>query len=164
MIDELEQRYRQARDPVERSHWQIIWLHAQGHPGTTIAQVTGYSTVWISRILHRYDQHGPDGVGDRRHQNPGQPPLVPPEVRAKLAQLLDSPAPNGGRWTGVQVARWLQQELGVEHVHPPRGCELLRQLGYRSDAARPHRQTAPPKQGTRRTPSRPDRGDVGGAG
>ena len=29
-IEELEQRYRQAKDGVERSHYQIIWLLAQG--------------------------------------------------------------------------------------------------------------------------------------
>ncbi|NJP07302.1 MAG: hypothetical protein HC837_17620 [Chloroflexaceae bacterium] len=52
-----------------------------------IAEVTGYGTNWISQIVHRYDHDGPDGVGDRRHQNPEQPPLVPPEVRAKLEQI-----------------------------------------------------------------------------
>ncbi|MDF5717642.1 MAG: hypothetical protein PUP93_28190 [Rhizonema sp. NSF051] len=25
-LTELEQRYRQPKDPVERSHYQIIWL------------------------------------------------------------------------------------------------------------------------------------------
>ena len=27
---ELENRYREATDPVERSHYQIVWLIAQG--------------------------------------------------------------------------------------------------------------------------------------
>jgi hypothetical protein len=26
----LEARYRQAKDPVEKSHWQIMWLVGQG--------------------------------------------------------------------------------------------------------------------------------------
>ncbi len=25
-IETIETRYRKAKDPVERSHWQIIWL------------------------------------------------------------------------------------------------------------------------------------------
>ncbi len=29
-VAELERRYRQARDPVARSHYQIIWLLAAG--------------------------------------------------------------------------------------------------------------------------------------
>ena len=28
-IEAIETRYRKAKDPVERSHWQIIWLLAE---------------------------------------------------------------------------------------------------------------------------------------
>ncbi len=31
--DELERRYRGAKDPIERSHYQIIWLLASGRLG-----------------------------------------------------------------------------------------------------------------------------------
>lgn len=27
-VAELEKRYRQAKEPIERSHYQIIWLQA----------------------------------------------------------------------------------------------------------------------------------------
>ena len=145
-VDDLKQRHREAHDPVERSHWQIILLHTQGHPVKTIAEVTTYSTIWIYEILHRYDAQGPAGVGDRRHQNPGQPPLVPPDVREKLAAALDGPAPDGGLWTSKKVAAWLAQELGVDHIHPARGWELLRQLGYRSYVPRPRHRKADPEE------------------
>jgi len=36
-LEELENRYRQAKDPVERSHYQIIWLLAQGRPSEEVA-------------------------------------------------------------------------------------------------------------------------------
>jgi hypothetical protein len=42
-VEELERRYRQAKDPIERSHYQIIWLLAQGKPSEEVAAVTGYS-------------------------------------------------------------------------------------------------------------------------
>jgi hypothetical protein len=29
-IDELEQRYRQAKELIQQSHYQIFWLLAQG--------------------------------------------------------------------------------------------------------------------------------------
>ncbi|MGF1489593.1 MAG: hypothetical protein ACFBSE_21085 [Prochloraceae cyanobacterium] len=29
-IEDLQQKYRQSLDPVARSHYQIIWLLAQG--------------------------------------------------------------------------------------------------------------------------------------
>ena len=40
-LDELETRYRQAKAPIERSHYQIIWLLAQGRPTQEVAAVTG---------------------------------------------------------------------------------------------------------------------------
>jgi len=39
--EELESRYRHAKDPVERSHYQIIWLLACGRPTEEVAAITG---------------------------------------------------------------------------------------------------------------------------
>jgi hypothetical protein len=36
-VSELEARYRGARDPVTRSHYQIVWLLANGEPTATVA-------------------------------------------------------------------------------------------------------------------------------
>lgn len=58
--EQIETRYRKAKDAVERSHWQIIWLLAQGKTAQQIAEVTGYSYDWIRCIVHRYNQ------GDRQ--------------------------------------------------------------------------------------------------
>ena len=46
-LGELETRYRQAKAPIERSHYQIIWLLASGRPTEEVADVTGYSRNWI---------------------------------------------------------------------------------------------------------------------
>ncbi len=46
-LDELETCYRGAKDPFERSHYQIIWLLATGRPTEEVAAVTGYSRNWI---------------------------------------------------------------------------------------------------------------------
>lgn len=40
-VDELAHHYRQAHDPVERTHWQIVWLVAQGHHVPAVAAVVG---------------------------------------------------------------------------------------------------------------------------
>ena len=53
-IEELQQRYRTAEDPVARSQWQILWLLAQGMPTAQVAQVTGYGVRWIQEIARRY--------------------------------------------------------------------------------------------------------------
>lgn len=143
MVDELEQRYRQASDPVARSHWQIIWLLRQGRLSAEVADVTGYSTTWIYAIVRRYNRDGPNALGDRRHHNPGKSALLSPALRAELDQALAGPAPDGGLWTGPKVARWMSDKLGRQ-VRPVRGWELLQQLGYRSYVPRPRHLKADP--------------------
>jgi hypothetical protein len=41
--EELEQRYRSSTHPIERSHYQIIWLLAKGRRTEEVVEVTGYS-------------------------------------------------------------------------------------------------------------------------
>src|SRR5687768_2705443 len=97
---ELEARYRRARDPVARSHWQIVWLLAAGRPTAEVAAVTGYSVPGVRRIARRYREGGPGTLGDRRHANPGAPPLLAPAQQERLRAALGGPAPDGGLWTG----------------------------------------------------------------
>src|SRR3954467_9912358 len=68
---ELGQRYRAARSPVERSHLQIVWLLSRGRGEREVAQVTGYGRRWVGEVARRYDEGGPDGLGDRRRGDGG---------------------------------------------------------------------------------------------
>ena len=140
-VDELEQRYRQASDPVARSQWQMLWLLGCGRSSADVASSTGYSRTWLYAIVRRYNADGPDAVGDRRHTNPGQAPLLSAALRAELDLVLAKPAPDGGVWTGPKVAHWISDKLG-RTVHPPRGWEMLQQLGYRSYVPRPRHANA----------------------
>jgi transposase len=135
-LRQLEQRYRQASDPVARSQWQIIWLLAQGYSTQHVIQTTGYSATWIGTIAKRYNAEGPDGIGDRRHTNPGAASLLSAEQLAELDAALDAPAPDGGLWTGPKIAQWMADKLG-QKVHVQRGWELLQRLNYRSYVPRP---------------------------
>jgi transposase len=142
--DELERHYRTAKDPVSRSHWQVVWLLAQGHPSEQVAAVTGYTANWVRAVAQRYNQHGLAGLGDRRHRNPGAAGLLSAAQRAELAQALDRPPADGGRWTGPKVAAWMATALG-RHVHPQRGWELLRHLGWTPKVPRPRHAKADPR-------------------
>lgn len=62
-VEQLEQRYRQAQDPVARSQWQIVWLLAQGQPSEQVVEMTGYSLTWIRTIARRYNAEGEKGIG-----------------------------------------------------------------------------------------------------
>lgn len=135
-LDQLEQRYRQATDPMARSQWQIIWLLAQGQSPLHVVQNTGSSENWIGTIARRSNADGPDRIGDRRHTNPGAASLVSPAHLAELDALLDGPAPDGGLWTGPSVATWMCDKIGWR-VHVQRGWALLVRLNYRSSVPRP---------------------------
>lgn len=172
-VAELEERYRGAADPVARSQWQIVWLLAQGMRTAEVARVTSYGVRWIQEIARRYRDGGPAAVGDRRHGNPGAAPLLDAAQQAQLQDALAGPAPDGGLWTGRQVARWMSQRLG-RPVSPQRGWEWLRRLGFtpqrprpretRADAAAQEAFKRGARQDRRRGERRPSDGDGYGVG
>jgi len=103
-LDDLEHRYRQSRDPVERTHWHMLWLVGQGHTCPAVATLLGYADDWVRTIVHRDNAAGPAGVRDRRRANPGQRPLLTPALREELDQALAADPPDGGLWTSPKVA------------------------------------------------------------
>src|SRR4051795_861094 len=161
------QRYRAARSPVERSHLQIVWLLSRGRGEREVAQVTGYGRRWVGEVARRYDEGGPDGLGDRRRGNAGARPLLDAEGEAALRAALTAPpadgglwagpqgagwgaarrAPpaDGGLWTGPKVAVWMAARLGRE-VWPQRGWDYLRRLGHSPQVPRArHAKVASPE-------------------
>jgi transposase len=127
-LEQLSAHYRKAKDPVERSHWQIIWLLARGKTTQEVAATTGYSLEWIRQVARRYNELGPAGLGDRRHRNPGGDRLLSAQQVTELAAALQGPAPDGGPWNSRKVAEWIAQKTG-RTIHVQRGWEYLRRLG-----------------------------------
>lgn len=134
--DELENRYRGARDGVDRSQWQIIWLLAQGQRRREVASITGYSVGWLRALVRGYNAAGPGSMGDGRHRNPGQARLLSVEHEQALRSLLTAAPAAGKHWTGPPVARWMSQRL-ARPVHAVRGWEVLRRLGFTAKSPRP---------------------------
>jgi transposase len=143
-LDELERRYRTATDSVARRHWQMVWLLAQGQSAEQVAAVTGYPANWVRTIAQRDNQQGPTGLGDRRHRNPGAAGLLSTAQQAELARVLAHLSPDGGRWTGPKVAAWMAAPLG-RPIHPHRGGERLRRLGWTPKVPRPRHAKADPR-------------------
>lgn len=142
-VADLERRYRRARDPVERTHFQIIWQWARGQPTAAVAATVGYSVDWVRTIAGRYRAGGPDALGDRRHGNPGAAPLLDAAGKLALQTTLADPPPDGGLWTGRKVAAWMEQRLG-RPVATQRGWEYLRGLGLTPQRPRPREYRADP--------------------
>ncbi len=145
-LEELERRYRQAKAGTERSHYQLIWLLAQGKPTEEVAALTGYSRSWMYELVWGYNRLGPDSLGDKRHHNPGGKPLLNDLQQAQLWQALQVPPTDGGLWTGPKVAVWMSELLG-RAVAPQRGWEYLRQMEMRRRRPRPaHVESDPAEQ------------------
>lgn len=143
-LDDLERRYRMARDPVERTHWQAIWLVAGGRTCAETAAIVGYSLTWLRTMIRRYNAAGADGILDRRHTNPGGTPLLTVAQRAELRTALSEPAPDGGLWTCQKVADWIGDLLG-RPIGEQRGWDYLRRLGFSPQRPRPREARADPE-------------------
>jgi transposase len=109
---------------------------SQGHAAKFVAEVTGYSSVWVSKILWRYNDHGLAGLGDGRLDNPGAAPLLDPAQVEELRDVVSEPPPDGGLWTGRKVACWITGRIG-RTVSPQRGVEYLRRLDLTRQLPRP---------------------------
>ena len=152
-VEELEQRYRRASEGMERSHWQIIWLLAQGHPASEVAQMTGYSAYWIGQVARRFNDEGEDGLVNhrRRSHRPARRPdprtLLPTEEdREELRQALLGPAPQHDVWNSRTVAAWLSARAG-RPVSAHAALHYLRLLDFTPQVPRPrHTKAATPEE------------------
>jgi transposase len=147
-VDELEQRYRRASEGMERSHWQIIWLLAQGRPAYQVAQMTGYSAYWIGQIARRYNEEGEEGL--RNHRRVSRPSplalLSTAEQLDELRQALAGPAPQNDVWNSRTVAVWLGARAG-RRVSAHAALHYLRLLDCTPQAPRPrHTKAASPAE------------------
>jgi transposase len=136
----LEALYRKATDPVLRTHLLMVWRMSLGDSIREVAEMVGYSEKWVGEIARRYEFEGVEGLGDRRHANPGakERALLDEEGQARLRQaLLEEAPPGGGMWSGPKVARWIEEKTGMERVHAQRGWEYLRKVGMSPQVPRP---------------------------
>lgn len=127
--DELKVRYRQARDTSEARRWQLIHLVAQDWTIKQAAQAVDLNYDYAKEIIRRYNQKGPDAIGNRNRQRHLSPrSLLTTEQQKELQLALQSIAPDGEAWTGPKVAKWIAEKTGRSHVWPQRGWDYLRRL------------------------------------
>ena len=115
-VEGLEARFRAAKDVVERSHCQVVWLLAKGHSTADVAEIVALSPRWVNELARRYEAEGADALGDRRRRNAGAKPLLSADDLEALRERLKTPPDDGGLWSGPKVARWIAARLGLLHV------------------------------------------------
>src|ERR671913_2513737 len=146
-VEELEARYRAARDATEARHFQAVWLLARGRTFLEVAEVLAFAPRWVEELAARYNASGPDALGDRRRRNGRAASLLTGAVLSALAERVRTPPDDGGLWSGPKVAAWMARRLGLERVHPQRGWEALKRIGWSLQAPRPrHPRAATPEQ------------------
>ena len=146
-VEELEARYRAARGATEARHFQAIWLLAQGRTVLETAEVLALVPRWVEQLAARYNTFGPTALGDQRRHNGSTASLLTEDVLSALAKRVRTPPEDGGAWTGPKVAAWMARRLGLRKVHPQRGWEALRRIGWSPQAPRPrHARAAGPEE------------------
>ena len=131
---ELKKKYQQSKNPIESRRWHLLWKIAQGWTIKNSAVAVGISYGYAQRIIRNYNQDGLRGIGVKprkgeKHSG-GKVALLSPEQFTKLTQALESKPSDGGLWTGVKVARWIEQETGKEQVWNQRGWDYLNQYEW----------------------------------
>lgn len=136
-IDELEHRYRTAKEPNERTWWQILWLLAQGRTATDLSAVIGYRAYWIGQIAKRYNEQGPEGMRNRRHTTSYRPaPVLSPDLQEELRAAFSQAAAQNQHWSGTDVATWMSERLG-RPVSYSLGWSYLVKLKHSLQTSRP---------------------------
>jgi transposase len=137
-VNQIVNKFRACRHPVEKARWHAVWLLARtDHPRTPaqVADVVGLSAVTVRDVLRRWNADGPAGLTDRRVGN-GSAPRLGARRRAALDAALRKRPPDGGRWTGPKVARYVADRWAIG-VGPVTGWRWLRDLGFTLRVPRP---------------------------
>jgi len=134
---ELEARYKTASDPIGKSHFHALWLLSLGSGIGEVARLLSFSPRWIRLLIHRYNECGPESLGDRRAGNGAAPKILTPAALAALRERIRTPPDDGGLWSGPRVARWLAWFHGLQSVHDQRGWDALVAIEYSLQQPRP---------------------------
>jgi transposase len=147
---ELEERYETAAEPIGKSHFHALWLLSRGYEIEETAEILSFSTRWVRSLIKRYNEGGPDRLGDQRVHNGTEPTILTAAALAALRERLKTPPDDGGQWTGSKIARWLAQFHGLKSVHDQRGWDALVAIDYSIQQPRlRHPQSATPEDRAR---------------
>jgi transposase len=134
---ELEARYETAADPIAKSHFHALWLLSLGYGVREVAKLLSFSPRWVHILIKRYNEGGPERLGDQRVHNGTEPTILTPEALWALRGRLKTAPDDGGLWTGPKIARFLAVFHGLKSVHDQRGWDALLAIGYSIQQPRP---------------------------
>src|SRR5258708_38336109 len=102
--EELQKRYRQTTDAVERTHWHILWQAKEGKTPREVAELLGYTARGGRTIMQRWNAEGEAGIRDHRQDIDVSRPLLSAHQQEDLAAALQEAPAGGWLWRGPSVA------------------------------------------------------------
>ena len=114
----------------------------EGMDRTTAARVGGMDRQTLRDWVHRFNEHGPDGLKDSWSK--GNPPRLSADQRAEFAWLVET-GPDRAvdgvvRWRRVDLQRVIGERFGVAY-HERTVGKVLKALGFAHISARPRHPT-----------------------
>ena len=145
--DDLRRLARASRDAAQTRRLLALAAIQDGASRTEAARIGGVGLQIVRDWVLRFNAEGPTGLVDRKA--PGKAPLLRPEQRVALAQVVEAgpkPELHGAvRWRLVDLMRWLRDEFDVCVSRQTLGREL-RRMGFRKLSARPRDHAQDPEE------------------
>jgi transposase len=123
--EELERRYRAARDAAAARRYQALWLRARGLPVATVAATVGVSAETLRAWVRRGLAEGLDALAARKPGSGAKPKLTPEQQERVLAWLDAEP-----RLTLHAAAARVAAQWGIRISHT-QVWHLARRAGFR---------------------------------
>jgi transposase len=135
--EDLKHRYLACQKAQEKTRWRALYLISTGVMASQAARRVGRTSGWITQLVSRYNQQGPDSIPRQLGATPaGRRPKLAAALVTELDRALRSRAPDGGLWTGPKVAAWIAHKSGQD-VHHSTGWRALKRLGFSLQVPRP---------------------------
>lgn len=144
--DELRRLAAKAKDGAQARRLLSLAAVRDGMNRTEAARIGGMDRQTLRDWVHRFNQHGPDGLIDVKP--PGRPPKLSDEQKEVLKQLVEAgpdPKKDGVvRWRCVDLKGVLGQRFGVDLSEVSLG-RVLKKLGFSHISARPRHPVQDPE-------------------
>lgn len=132
---ELEQRFKQEKQPERRKRLQALWFVSQGKEVQEASRAVGTARSSLTRWLNWYRNEGLQAVLTRipAHKALGRKVRLSSEQQAQLLEQCQQ-----GRFRTYEEARsWVAKEFGVEYKYTGM-YERLTRLAVHPKVPRPH--------------------------
>jgi len=135
---ELRDLAVRAADAAQARRLLALAAICEGKSREEAARLCGMDRQTLRDWVHRFNQHGPDGLKDSWAN--GSVPRLSPEQQAELAGLVET-GPDRAvhgvvRWRRIDLQRLITERFGVAYHERTIG-KLLRALGFSHISARP---------------------------